>query len=661
MKTLPASIRVALTGLIAIALGGCGRESEAPLAGNAPEASAEDLPIAPLRDAPSVFVRRFADSPVRWQEWSAATFELAASLGRPVFVYLGYSACPWCEKMRRESLETPRVTRTLNTRFVPVLADAEVLPALNTSLIRYVNASTRRAGWPLCVALTPDGMPLSAFGYMPPPGTRDVPTLDTALDHIADQWEAFPDFYGTQAARDFAEFQKRVMPSPVPSGWTFSPELVGEAFTRLASGFDPSHGGLSGYPKFPVAAKLEFLTWLAGSEEHASPYQRERAASMVRTTLEAMAASALYDHVGGGFFRYSTDTSWNAPNFEKMLADQAVLARLYVHASQVLDEPRFAGLARQLFAFADTAFALPGGGYATSLDTGGGPDGKPTGWFYLWSSEEIDGALETADRELFTRASEIRARGNIPSADTYAEPPTLGNLPRLTELAEATETLGLSPVAAAESIDRALSALKEARDARTPPRRDDKVILSDNALMLSALATAARQLDDPALGEKASALADFLLASFYDPSRTGSPLVRIAHDGVAGVPAARVDYASLIAGLLDLAALEGLGSEHRREIARELQGHQLQQFPSVASGSGSDQTAPFLPAIVDDGAAPSGLSLTVDNLLRLDGEDGAMARVARAIARGQAGLLEENPEVATHLIMSLARGSGAAP
>ncbi|CAN5210385.1 thioredoxin domain-containing protein [soil metagenome] len=658
-----------LAAIAALLLVACGDPaSQADLATTA--TGAEALPAARLGEAPSTFVRRFDEAPVRWQLWDDDTFALARTLNRPVFLYIGYSACPWSQRMRRESLDHPEVVDWLNESFVPVLVDAEQHPDVSDAIMRYAVAARQRSGWPLCAALTPELLPLSAFGYMPSPESRDSATLVATLGHIARQWEQFPDHYAAQAERDHANLQTKLDTTPPPEGWDFPPDLVELTFTDLASRFDPVHGGLSSIPKFSFAPKLGFLLWLIEEPDRASPYRQERARSMLRTILDRMAESAIFDQLGGGFFRYSADSSWNAPNFEKMLADQAQLIEVYARAATALDEPRYADVAARILSYTETTLAAPDGGFYSSEDTGDDGGRAPTGNYYVWSADAIGEALEGTDHDLFVRASEIRERGNIPSTSSYANPPSLGNVPRLTKLASAAESLGLEPDAARASITQSLATLRTIRDGRPSPLVDTKIVLGDNALMVSALARAAETTGDPALRARAESLAEFLLATFYDPSREDSPLMRISLDGAVATPALLGDYANLIACLIALAPppapSQDPGTDPWLAAARELQEIQLARFFDPAVGQLIvDSSMPSLPHVspkLDDSATPSPASVTAGNLFRLSSgaPANAHAKIARTIARRYGSILDTYPGNGSVLVIALAE-QGAIP
>lgn len=463
----------------------------------------------------SPYLRQHAENPVDWYPWGEEALEKARREEKPIFLSIGYAACHWCHVMAHESFEDPQIAALLNEHFVPVKVDREERPDLDAIYIQAVQMLTGSAGWPLSVFLTPDGHPFFGGTYFPPVPRSGMPSFRDVLLAVAGAWRDRR-VEILEGSAQIADAIRRPM-ATYPVQEDLNPETLEEAVRRLQAEFDPLHGGWGSAPRFPQPMALEFLL-----RRHAAG--DSRALPMIVQTLEAMARGGLYDQLGGGFHRYSVDDRWLVPHFEKMLYDNAQLARVYLHAFQVTGIPLFRAVAEETLDFLLREMTDPAGGFYATLDADSeGEEGK----FYLWTAQEIRAALgPEADR--FIALYDVTSEGNFEGKNI------------LTFVGTWEER-----VATADLRRR----LWEVRERRIRPARDEKVLASWNGLALAAFADGARILereDSRAAAEK-SAL--FLLENLRRPDG------RLWHawtEGQARVAGFLDDYTHLADGLLAL-------------------------------------------------------------------------------------------------------------
>jgi hypothetical protein len=440
-----------------------------------------------LAQETSPYLLQHAGNPVDWQPWDAEALARARSEDRPILLSIGYAACHWCHVMERESFEDPLTARVMNEHFVCIKVDREERPDLDSIYMDAVVALTGSGGWPMTVFLTPDGEPFFGGTYFPPEPRHGMPAFKQVLLAVSEAWAGQRDEVRRTSAQlaDHIRAGSQLQPSPDP----LSEELLDHAQENLRAVFDPVWGGFGRAPKFPPAPVLEFLL-RRGEDE------------MTRTTLDAMAAGGMHDLVGGGFHRYSVDTKWLVPHFEKMLYDNALLAAVYLHAAKRFGDERYRAVADRTLDYVLRELALDGGGFASAQDAD--TDGVE-GLTFSWAPGE--GAPE----ELFEEFEDGRfvLRGALDDA-TRAR-------------------------------------LLAIRADRLQPLRDDKAIASWNGLMLAALAQGGRI--EPAL-----ALAEFLLGPL---SSGDGRLHRTWRDGVAKGTGYLEDYADVAYGLMELHAATG--------------------------------------------------------------------------------------------------------
>ena len=529
----------------------------------------------------SPYLRQHKDNPVDWEPWDDQALARAREQDRPLLVSIGYSACHWCHVMAHESFEDERIAALMNERFVCVKVDREERPDIDAICMEACQAITGQGGWPLNAFLTPDGVPFYAGTYFPPESRHGLPSWRMVLDGVAEAWSNRRDQIGRQGAQMVQALgaTARIEPSVEP----ITQELVREALVALWGTYDRANGGFGRAPKFPPASVIELL--LARGERE-----------MSLGTLEAMARGGIYDQVGGGFARYSVDATWTVPHFEKMLYDNALLARAYLHGWQVSGNQRFQRVCRETLDWALREMCGPEGGFCAALDADSeGVEGK----FYVWTPDELRSALgercdaaieyfrpkrfehglileahgpEPEDLPEIRRALlEVRSQRVRPGLDDKRL--TSWNALMISALAEAGAALGRE-----DYIEAALRCAEFVQRERRAPdgslMRTPQVsgFLEDHAFLLEALISCYEATGDPSWYREATALADALIERFEDPERGGFFTTASDHEQLAArrkdledspIPSGNSAAAS---GLLRLAALSGDGRYERHAL-----------------------------------------------------------------------------------------------
>ena len=549
----------------------------------------------------SPYLLEHAGNPVDWYPWGEEALQRARAEDRPILLSIGYSACHWCHVMARESFEDGATAALMNRFFVCVKVDREERPDLDQVYMRAVQGMTGAGGWPMTVFLLPDGTPFFGGTYFPPAERHGLPAFTRVLTAVAEAYR-LRKVEVEQTAGQVRRFLDR---SAIPDrpGSPLEAGLLDRAFDQLARSYDAVHGSFGGAPKFPQPMLIDFL--LRTHRRTGNP----RALDMATHTLRQMAAGGLYDQLGGGFHRYSVDAVWLTPHFEKMLYDNALLARAYLDAWQVALDPAFLRVAEETIEFVRRELTAPEGGFFASLDADSeGEEGR----FYVWTLAEIRELLGD-DADPFGAAFDVTERGNF----------------------EGTSILRARREDAAAVMASARPRLMAARDRRVRPRRDEKVLAAWNGLMLRAVAEAARVLDRRDLLELARANAVFLL----DRLGGGGRMRRSYKDGRATRPGFLEDQAAVADGLL---SLYEAGFERRwLDAARSLCGVILRDFWDERAGAFYDTAADHerlvvRPQDVMDNATPSGTSMAADVLLRagtLLGEAGWVTRASEVLER----------------------------
>jgi uncharacterized protein YyaL (SSP411 family) len=529
----------------------------------------------------SPYLLEHADNPVDWFPWSEEALSRARDENKPILLSIGYSACHWCHVMARESFEDPRIATIINRAFVPIKVDREERPDLDQVYMRAVQAMTGSGGWPMTVFLLPDGTPFFAGTYFPPEDKHGMPSFERVLLAVADAFQSRHENVA-EAADQVRAFLTR--PAVPRASGEIESALLDEAYSRVAASYDARQGGFGGAPKFPQPMVIDVLLRTHARTHKSAPLE------MAVNTLQAMAAGGMYDHLGGGFHRYSVDDRWLVPHFEKMLYDNALLSRVYLDAWQLTGEPLFRRVVEQTLGFVQRELLSAEGGFYSSLDADSeGEEGR----FYLWTPEQLREVLGDSDAVAIAEAYDVTEAGNF-EGRSILHPTSLG---------------------AAELLDRVREPLLAARERRARPNRDDKVLASWNGLMLRAFAEAAAVLRRPDLLGVAQANARFLLERMRREGR----MRRSYKDGRAPLPGYLEDQASVADGVLSL--YEASFERHWLDELRSLIAEMLRAFWDPMEGAFFDTAADHerlivRPQDVTDNAIPSGTSMAVDVLLR---------------------------------------------
>jgi uncharacterized protein YyaL (SSP411 family)/aryl-alcohol dehydrogenase-like predicted oxidoreductase len=572
----------------------------------------------------SPYLLQHAHNPVDWHPWGPEALAKARELNKPILLSIGYSACHWCHVMERESFESEQIAALMNEHFVCVKVDREERPDLDEIYMQATLALNHgQGGWPMTVFLTPEQEPIFAGTYFPPTDRWGRPGFASILTKVAEFWRKDSDGLRRQAGELTRQLKESMRIA--------SPVSVGEAELEKAAGqfaddFDPRYGGFGQAPKFPPATGLSFLL----RRHHRTG--DARLLEMVTKTLDAMAAGGMYDHVGGGFARYSTDERWLVPHFEKMLYDNALLARTYVEAYQATGNRDYRRVAIETLDYILREMTSPEGGFYSATDADSeGVEGK----FFVWTPDEIRAAVPNEeDARRFCAYYDITPGGNW-------EHKSIPNTPEPLDAVAA--HLKISPAELLATIERVKPLVYAARAKRVPPGLDDKILTAWNGMMISAMAEGARVLSDSRYLETAEAAADFLLRTMKRPD---GGLYRTYRASKARLGACLEDYAYLAEGLIDLyeaGAHEGHLDESVRLAERILRDFSDAQQGGFFTASKDHESLILRSREGPDGATPSGNAVAASVLARLsfhfaredfrEAAAGAIRAYGRQIAR----------------------------
>ena len=592
-----------------------------------------------LQHASSPYLRQHAENPVDWFEWGTEAFQLARATDRPVFLSVGYSSCHWCHVMAHESFEDDHVAKLLNERFVPIKVDREERPDIDRVYMDAVQALSGQGGWPMSVFLTPDGTPFFGGTYWPRESRLGMPGFLKILDAVWQAWSERRDEVLDQGRR-LADHLRREpdLGEPHPA----DAEAAGRAATACVRQWDDRLGGFGGAPKFPQAMTIDFLL------AHALRTGDEGALRAATHSLEAMSRGGIFDHVGGGFHRYSVDARWLVPHFEKMLYDNALLLRAYTHAHQMTSSGRFRRVASETADYLIRELRHPGGAFFSATDADSeGVEGK----FFVWTAEEFDEVVAGAgeDPAIWRRSFGVHQDGNW--HDPHGHAPAGANILHEPGGFQAQDDEGRI-----DRLEVVRTALYARRSTRVPPGLDDKVLTSWNALALGALAEAGAALGVPAYIKAAQDCAQFL----RDQVVVGGQLLHTWTEGHgAAVPAFCEDVAYLAQALLALYEISG--EVTWLQWARELAADAEARF---ADGQGAYYTAArdaeallTRPRDLWDNATPGAASVMADVHLRLHALTGEPlhAQLAERILSRFMSRAEQAPTGYGELLRSLER------
>jgi uncharacterized protein YyaL (SSP411 family) len=573
----------------------------------------------------SPYLLQHAQNPVDWYPWGDEAFARAKAEDKPIFLSVGYATCHWCHVMERESFENEAIADILNRHFIAIKVDREERPDVDAVYMEAVQALTGQGGWPMSIFMTPDRKPFYGGTYFPPKNQHGRPGFPTLLEELAKAWQERRQEVLTSADSIVQHLQA----SKSGPGGTDLPTqaTLDAAFRSQETSFDDHNGGFGAAPKFPRPHGVRFLLRYYASTGEAT------ALTMARQTLDAMAAGGIYDHLAGGFARYSTDAFWLVPHFEKMLYDNAGLTHAYLEAFQLTGDDAYATVARETLDYVIREMTSPEGGFYSAEDADSeGVEGK----YYVWTPEDVTAVLGEIDAPLFCAYYDIKPGGNFEHGWSIPN--------RVMPLDTFATRYDMTPAEAEIWLAERRETLRLARDKRIHPLLDDKILTAWNAMMISAMAQAYQVLGDPRYKEAALKAGTFVADVLMPDGR----LLRRYREGHAAIDAFQEDYAWLILAYLDL--YETTFELSWLHLAKELTTTMIREFWDDADPGfylvGRHQEA-MVAQSKDfyDGATPSANATALMALLRLATlTDDALARdKAEAMMARQKRSLERHP------------------
>ncbi len=542
----------------------------------------------------SPYLLQHADNPVDWYPWGEEALRRARAEDKPIFLSIGYTACHWCHVMAHESFEDPAIADLMNANFINIKVDREERPDIDSIYMSFIVSTTGSGGWPMSVFLTPEGKPFYGGTYFPPVRQHNLPAFHEVLERVASVWQS--ERAAILSSSETITDSLRSQPAVIASNATLEAAQLDQVVQTISHRYDWQNGGWGGAPRFPQPMLIEFLLAQAARGSQAS-------LEMAVHVLRSMAQGGMYDLLGGGFARYSVDDTWLVPHFEKMLYDNAQLARAYLHAYQLTGNVSFSEICQSTLDFILRELAHPAGGFFSSLDADS--EGQE-GFYYVWSAKEIRRAFTNPqDSELFMTAYGVTGAGNFEGRNILRR-------------ALPDEQLALQFNLQVSSISARLARLRaqllEVRSRRVHPATDTKVLVAWNALALAAFAEASRALGRQDYLAAAISNADFILRNMLLDGR----LHRSWRDGVAKYSAYLEDYAGL--GLALLALYQSDPHPRWYQAARQLLEQMLSHFsnPAVGFFDTADDSVALLyrPMDIQDNATPSGNALALMLLLK---------------------------------------------
>jgi hypothetical protein len=613
----------------------------------------------------SPYLLQHVHNPVDWYPWGSEALERSRRQDKPIFLSIGYSACHWCHVMEHESFEDPETAALMNEHFVNIKVDREERPDLDHIYMASVQMMTRHGGWPMSVFLTPDLEPFYGGTYFPPEPRHGLPSFKQILAGVADAWRNRRDEITRSAGGITGALQQMNQLASVP-GSAPSLELIDRAVRALERDFDPGYGGFGSAPKFPHPMDIKVCL------RHWKRTGSEQSLEMATRTLDHMARGGIYDQLGGGFHRYSTDERWLVPHFEKMLYDNALLAQTYLEAFQATRNTEYESTVRETLDYVLREMTAPDGGFYSTQDADSeGVEGK----YFVWSHDEVQLVLGPDAAKVFTYVYDVTPEGNWEHANILNRPKTLDQCARL---------LGIETAELRQSLAEWRRQLFAVRARRTPPGRDDKILVAWNGLMIDAMARAYQILGAETYLQASCRAADFILDSLWTPidpaatvrqaaasstdatgesgknreSRIENRLRHSYKDGRARFNAYLDDYAAFIDSLVTL--YESTFEPRWLVAAVELAEVMVEQFWDEAGSSfffTPREHEPLITRVRDlhDSATPSGNSLAVMALLRLGRLTARNDFVEKAERTLQsfAGVMSQSPRAAGQMLIAV--------
>jgi len=552
----------------------------------------------------SPYLLQHAHNPVNWYAWNEDAFTIAEKEDKPIFLSIGYSTCHWCHVMAHESFEDQEIARLMNDNFVSIKVDKEERPDLDEVYMAVCHMMTGHGGWPLTVFLMPDKSPFFAATYIPKENRYGRMGMRELIPRIKELWSLQRDELQSSASQVIKNLHQSSVSSDTVE---IDEKVLKKAFEHLSSTFDETNGGFGSAPKFPTPHNLTFLLryWKHTGENNAL--------LMVDKTLTKMMRGGVYDHVGYGFHRYSTDPHWLVPHFEKMLYDQALLLNAYAESFQATGKQEYAKISKEIFTYIKRDMTSPEGGFYSAEDADSeGEEGK----FYVWTADEIESLLSPEEALLAKTFYNIKQEGNYREEASGQQ---VGNniLHFKKSLQAFVAEKGLTETELQDNLEVIREKLFKARAERQPPHRDDKIITDWNGLMIAALAKASQVFNDKDYIFLAESAVRFILSTMRDSEG------RLFHrycNGEVAIQGFLDDYAFLVWGLIEM--YEATFNAEYLEVALELAEITLRDFKDEKEGAffftpDHVETVLMRRKIIYDGAIPSGNSVTMKNLLRL--------------------------------------------
>ena len=590
----------------------------------------------------SPYLLQHAHNPVDWHPWSEETFDLARKQNKPVFLSIGYATCHWCHVMEKESFEDETVARHLNDTFISIKVDREERPDIDAVYMAVCQMLTGSGGWPLNLFLTPDKKPFFAATYIPRDNRAGRVGIIELCQQVGNLWTSQTDKVNSSAAS---------IATTLDRAFTFSAadepgeSLMDHAFELTWQGYDSKFGGFEGAPKFPTPHRLLFLLRCYHRTGDA------KALKMVEKTLKAMRLGGIWDHVGYGFHRYSTDAEWLLPHFEKMLYDQALIAQACLETYQITKDNFYAQIANEVFSYVLRDMTSAEGAFFSAEDADSeGEEGK----FYIWTTDEFRSVLADEHSQVWEKILNLEPDGNF--LDEASRQKTGTNILHLDRpIHQWSEELDLTSEALTTQWETIREKLFRYRKQRIHPLKDDKILVDWNGLMIAAFSLGARILNNPEYARAAEKSAQFILTKMRDDR---GRLFHRFRDGELAVEAQAADYAFLIYGLLNL--YQATFNLAYAEEAAALQEKMLQDFWDADSGgffstAHESEALPVRPKELYDGAIPSANSVSLLNLLwlaRLTG-DPKWDKHARDQLRAFTGTVKAQPTAFTFFLLGV--------
>jgi len=599
----------------------------------------------------SPYLLQHAYNPVDWHAWGNDVFEKASLENKPVFLSIGYSTCHWCHVMEEESFENERIAAILNRHFISIKVDREERPDIDQVYMDAVMAMTGAGGWPLNLFLTSEKKAFFGGTYFPPDDCYGRPGFETVLLHLAGQWESERERVA-HAGESIAKALGNFASERGKEKKQLTESTLDKAYDQYEKIFDSVHGGFAKAPKFPTPHLLSFLL------QYYHRSKKPEALGMVRRTLEAMRRGGIYDHLGGGFHRYSTDERWHVPHFEKMLYDQALLAKAYIEAFQITGALEYAQTAKAVFDYVCRDLRGNHGAFLSAEDADSAPEAatpklKKEGAYYVWKHDELIRTLDQREIPVFTAFFGVVENGNV-EQDPFGEFSGANILHAAEPLESISRRMQMPAAEVTALLESAKQRLLKARDQRLRPHLDDKVLADWNGLMIAAMASGGRVLGLPELTLAAEKAASFILSEMIREGR----LYHRWRDGEAAINGFLDDYAFFIYALIELyeSTFNPVYLKHARDLALQM----IELFEDTEKGGFffSERVSRELPANpkpLYDGAVPSGNSVAIHSLARLGRllRDQALESAALRALDSFSGEISDKPSLYPFTLMAL--------